>query len=813
MIEEITPIKTKKRERAASVALLFIVPLILILLLEGYSRNSFGSMVMWIRKSPFLFLCNYALMLSVYLMLYVFKKESTRAAIVVVLGLLASLLGMANYYKMLYRMEPVFLTDITQVRDAMATLTGMQFDIDTRRIIAWCVCSVVVLVIALIGLKKYEHRRRWIPALIGLAMLVWLPTQYTFKLANGTNRYDMVDHAKNEGSLYTLIAMENHRHDLMRLDYKEEDVRSKYRQLQEGPGLAEGGLSDGLADGKSNTVPPNEALADGKSNDDPNPNTVPPSEARQKGEAPNVIFVLAESFADEAYLSKYLNLTQSLTPFYDTLMDEALSGQLYVPKIGGGTSETEFEVLTGMKSQYAINPYSMGLPPTSSVASVLGAKGYEATALHWYAGVYYNRYNNLKMLGFDSFHTTDTSAKDFQKTGMFVSDEEHFSSVMNQLRSTEERDFIFTLTMQNHGGYEYDDFRETYGASQLFSDQLTPASEVIVNNFCYLVTQTDIALEKFIQELRAFQEPTIVVFFSDHIPPFGRAVFDELGISMQDDTSHLTPYFIWSNDENLSEHLDLKAYQLGAHALTIAGLNDDPFLHYVEELRAAGVADDSTYDLLSYDALFGKQYAYNEGNLSPKNENFQIGGEMKLLSIDTAVIDERIYLRPNMSAADQKFKLEVNGKKQDTYMMRKTDQPIEIRCVLANSSGQEYNHSNTLVFENSDDLVGSGGYLSSEKISLTNCEFELVEGKKSDGFYLFQSKDVFSSKVNTAMVSDGEFIQWQPIYGIVKAGQYGFDEQKKLTISVGKKSLPEPTPEALGDLLAQKNTILYIFSN
>ena len=34
--------------------------------------------------------------------------------------------------------------------------------------------------------------------------------------------------------------------------------------------------------------------------------------------------------------------------------------------------------------------------------------GYEATAIHWYNGVYYNRYTNLRMLGFDSFFTLDT---------------------------------------------------------------------------------------------------------------------------------------------------------------------------------------------------------------------------------------------------------------------------------------------------------------------------------------------------------------------------------------------------------------------
>lgn len=65
----------------------------------------------------------------------------------------------------------------------------------------------------------------------------------------------------------------------------------------------------------------------------------------------------------------------------------------------------------------------MGLPPVSSLASVLRDRGYEATAIHWYNGVYYNRYHNLRMLGFDSFFTLDTTVTPFEKKGMFVSDE------------------------------------------------------------------------------------------------------------------------------------------------------------------------------------------------------------------------------------------------------------------------------------------------------------------------------------------------------------------------------------------------------
>ena len=103
------------------------------------------------------------------------------------------------------------------------------------------------------------------------------------------------------------------------------------------------------------------------------------------------------------------------------------------PSWAAAPAETEFEVLTGLRSRYVVNPYSMGLPPVSSLASVLRDRGYEATAIHWYNGVYYNRYTNLRMLGFDSFFTLDTTVTPFEK-GMFVSDEEHYRAVCTSFR-------------------------------------------------------------------------------------------------------------------------------------------------------------------------------------------------------------------------------------------------------------------------------------------------------------------------------------------------------------------------------------------
>ena len=152
--------------------------------------------------------------------------------------------------------------------------------------------------------------------LLGLLVMAVLPPLCTFSLAPGRERYDTVDQARTDGTLFSAIAMETHRRWLMRVDYDEQGVRDAYRALaQETPQAA---------------------------SDDP----------------PNIIVVLSESFADEGWLRQYLDLNRELTPFYNRLTESCRRGKLYVPKLGGGTSETEFEVLTGLRSQYVVNPVS-----------------------------------------------------------------------------------------------------------------------------------------------------------------------------------------------------------------------------------------------------------------------------------------------------------------------------------------------------------------------------------------------------------------------------------------------------------------------
>ena len=746
------PSLLSKRIRPLDALLTSLAPLVWLALLESLSRADFGSFCAWLVQKPLMAFMNLALLWGVGLLLSLVVSDRRRILATLVLTLFFAVLGVANHYKLVYRLEPILLTDITQLGDLKATVTGLKFDIDLRPLLLMG-CLFLVLCAATCALVKTRRvTRPVLPAALGLMLVLLLPRLCTFELAGGGAYTDMGVHARNEGSLYAAIAMENHREALMRVDYDEGEVRASY---------------DALAQQAQQTA----------------------SEAALSDQQPNLIVVLSESFADEAWLSRYLTLTDTLMPFYQQLMKECQTGMLYVPKIGGGTSETEFEVLTGLQSKYSVNPYSMGLPSMNSVASVLRERGYEATTLHWYTGVYYNRYRNLKMEGFNSFYTTDTTTTDFEKKGMFVSDREHFNAIVNQLETSDKRDLVFCLTMQSHGGYGYDDFRKTYGADVPFADKLTPESEKIVANYCWLLRQTDEALREFIARLRALDEPTVLVFFGDHIPPLGTQVYEEIGVPTEGDEGHWTPYFIWSNQSALSGKTDMKAYQLGAYALDMIGVRNDPFLHYVETLRRANVAEDATYDLLSYDALFGKQYAYDEGGLSPVTDDFQIGGRMTLSGFDAAVIGDAVYLRPHLAVKDQEYDLEVNGQAQDTRYLKLTDEPFTLACVMRSASGLEYNRSNAIAYQSTSDLLAQSGELGYAACDLWRSDFVPERDKWYQGYALYKSAAPLAHGGSTALTVADALWNWQPTYGISRGAQYAVAADGTVYLAVPKSAL------------------------
>ena len=91
----------------------------------------------------------------------------------------------------------------------------------------------------------------------------------------------------------------------------------------------------------------------------------------------------------------------------DRLAKRGLSGNLKVPTYAGGTIRTEFEVLTGLALEFFPGvqyPYfEIADKPIPGIVRTLSQQGYRTTAIHPNSGVFWNRNQAYRQIGFDEF--------------------------------------------------------------------------------------------------------------------------------------------------------------------------------------------------------------------------------------------------------------------------------------------------------------------------------------------------------------------------------------------------------------------------
>lgn len=161
---------------------------------------------------------------------------------------------------------------------------------------------------------------------------------------------------------------------------------------------------------------------------------------------PNFIFVQLESFFDANYL-KDLTYGENPVPNFERLKETCSSGLFYVPSIGAGTANTEFEVLSGMNlDHFGVGeyPYKTVVKNRTceSMAYALQSAGYSTHAIHNNNATFYSRDRVYANFGFETFtsleymHDVERNPLGWAKD--FVLTEE----ILKALRSTEDRDLV-----------------------------------------------------------------------------------------------------------------------------------------------------------------------------------------------------------------------------------------------------------------------------------------------------------------------------------------------------------------------------------
>lgn len=307
---------------------------------------------------------------------------------------------------------------------------------------------------------------------------------------------------------------------------------------------------------------------------------------------PTIIAIMDESFSDLRVLGEFDTSEAYLHNWYG-IDDYRLRGNLYVSTYAGGTANTEFEFLTGNSLgnlPAGIVPYQIyNLKNVGNMADILRANGYRTTAIHPEYKGNWTRTRVYESFGFDTFLSID----DFENPGRIrgsVSDKASFEKVIEVFESSDSPQFIFNVTMQNHGGYDVNDLSgyeliELKEAWRRFSD---------VETYLTLIRESDLAICELIDYFRSVDRPVIVCIFGDHQPGVNELWIEEVmgketnQISFEEQQrKYCVPYMIWANYETtqLSQILDTSSNYLGALLLEQAGVIRTDYVDYLLQMQ------------------------------------------------------------------------------------------------------------------------------------------------------------------------------------------------------------------------------------
>ncbi len=277
----------------------------------------------------------------------------------------------------------------------------------------------------------------------------------------------------------------------------------------------------------------------------------------ESGIKPNIVVVMNESFADLSAVGEF-ETNEDYMPFFHGLENNTVKGELLVSPFGGYTCNTEYEFLTGMSTgvlQSTAAPYIQNIfgKLPYSLPMHMRQLGYRSIALHPFTADSWNRTNVYKDLCFDDFISMENLAtlSEFpEHLRGYVSDKGNYGAIINYFldKEPDERAFIFNITMQNHGGYTSKSFKNTIFLQNMSGDY--PQTE----QYLSLIKESDDALRYFLNELKKFDEPIIVVMFGDHMPNVETGFYEELygkplsGISYEEALNrYKIPFIIWAN--------------------------------------------------------------------------------------------------------------------------------------------------------------------------------------------------------------------------------------------------------------------------
>ena len=535
-------------------------------LIEMISRRSFSAAWTYMTTKPLVFAYNAALIFTTSLIVYLFRRRCFWRVLISILWLL---LGIINGVILSNRVTPFTGPDLHLLTDGMAVLN--------KYLPAWGVVLALILLgffallllILLIKAPKYKRKVKFrydlLLVVVGAALFAGA-TQLALEKRILSNYFGNIAFAYEDyGYPYCLAVTIFDTGISCPRDYSEQEITRIEK------------TEDNLP-------------------------------ATNEDSKPNIIFVQLESFFDPT-LVEYLNISEDPIPNFRKLMKEYTSGYYKVPSVGAGTANTEFESITGMSLHYfgpGEYPYKSILKETTceSAPYVLKNLGYSTHAVHNNEANCYGRRSIFPNLGFDTFTSAEYMSEEEDKNPLgWTKDEILTDEIIKCLDSTEESDYIYTISTQGHGAYPEE---------QLIDDPeitVSGAETEAQNNqweyYCNEIHEMDNFVKELTDALADYPEDVILVMYGDHLPTMGLTVED-----LKNKYLFQTQYVMWDNFGLEKKDENLAAYQMAAEVMDRAGIHEGTIFRYHQARRNTRNYQ-VDLETLQYDVLYGKKYSYD----------------------------------------------------------------------------------------------------------------------------------------------------------------------------------------------------------
>lgn len=594
--------------------------------IEAISRHSVVAAWDYMTGTPLVFLYNAFMIFVTFSIVYLFKR---RIFVRMIIGAIWVILGIANGYILLKRVTPFNAQDLKIAGDGIALINNYCNGFEVVVIAVGAVALLIWLISMWRRGGQYAGKIHHIAALIGIIVCGVL---YTFVTNIAIDKRVVSTYFGNIAFAY-------------------EDYGLPYcfsaslfnTGISEPNGYTKKAMAKIDKDGELNQT----------------------AASRSSDELPNIIVVQLESYFDVAN-AEFFTTSEDACPNLHNLYQNYSNGYFKVPSVGAGTANTEFEVLTGMNlryfgpGEYPYKTYSKK-HPTESAATALASLGYGTHALHDNTGNFYSRANVFNNMGFDTF-TSKEFMNVLQTTeNGWAKDEILTHHIMEAMDTTKQEDFVFTVSVQGHGNYP-----ETQVIENPKIKVEGIEDEALKNKWEYYVNQVyemDQFVGDLIKAVEERNEPSVVVFYGDHLPTMGLKAED-----LKSRYLYNTNYVIWDNIGLQKHDKNIPAYQLMSEVLNRLDIHSGTVFNYHQQ-RKGTKNYLSDLELLQYDILYGKQYVYN--GKAPITEGHMVMG-IRNVSLSSIVPQ----LNSGYSLYGENFtkysRVYVNGEKQKSSFLNNT---------------------------------------------------------------------------------------------------------------------------------------------